>query len=167
MSCLGVHFALTSEEVSLLRGLPDGESRVNLVREVFEENYLSDESPYAAESAKAWDAMDRAMAVKINDSLDPGGALRYLVLEGESLNSAGDYILSLKTPEQVDLLAKIVDRIDINAFRDRYFQIDPAGYGAQLGEDDFQYTWEWFQCVRDLFKTAASSKRYVLFTADQ
>lgn len=167
MSCLGVHFALTVEEVSLLRGQPDGEIRVNFVKEVFEDVYLVEESPYAAESAKAWDAMDRAMTMKLDDSLDPDGLLRYLVVDGESLNSDEDYILSLKTPDQVVLLATIIENIDISAFRNRYFMIDPAEYGEPLSEEDFQYTWEWFQCVRDLFRTAADSKRYVLFTVDQ
>ena len=167
VSCLGVHFALTEQEVSLLREQPDGESRVNFVKEVFEEAYLGEESPYAAESVKTWDAMDRAMTMKLDDSLDPEGALRHLVVDGERLNSGDDYILSLKTPDQVALLARIVEKIDISAFRDRYFMIDPAEYGEPLTEEDFQYTWEWFQCVRDLFRTAASSRRYVLFTVDQ
>ncbi|ARQ91880.1 DUF1877 family protein [Stenotrophomonas maltophilia] len=167
MSCLGVHFALTAEEVSLLRAQPDGEIRVNFVKEVFEEVYLGDESPYAAESAKAWDAMDRAMTVKLDDSLDPDGVLRYLVVDGEPLNSGDDFILSLKTPDQVALVATIIENIDISAFRNRYFMIDPAEYGELPSEEDFQYTWEWFQCVRDLFRTAANSKRFVLFTVDQ
>lgn len=167
MSCLGVHFALTVEEVSLLREQPDGEIRVNFVKEVLEDVYLGEESPYAAESAKAWDAMDRAMTMKLDDSLDPDGLLRYLVVDGESLNSGEDYILSLKTPDQVVLLATIIENIDISAFRNRYFMIDPAEYGEPLSEEDFQYTWEWFQCVRDLFRTAADSERYVLFTVDQ
>ncbi len=36
-----------------------------------------------------------------------------------------------------------------------------------LTEEDFGYTWEWFQGVRDLYQRAATEGRFVLFTADQ
>jgi hypothetical protein len=37
--------------------------------------------------------------------------------------------------------------------RDRYYSlIDPKEYDGDHGEEDFEYTWDWFQGVRDLFK---------------
>jgi hypothetical protein len=51
-------------------------------------------------------------------------------------------------------------------FRARYDRID-SDYDGELGEDDFAYTWDWFQGVRDLYVRAAEQRRYVLFTADQ
>ena len=49
----------------------------------------------------------------------------------------------------------------------RYFAIDPESYGCPVNEEDFAYTWHWFQNVRQLYTTAAAENRYVLFTADQ
>jgi hypothetical protein len=36
-----------------------------------------------------------------------------------------------------------------------------------VGDEDFAYTWEWFQDVRRLYQRAAAEGRHVLFTADQ
>jgi hypothetical protein len=35
----------------------------------------------------------------------------------------------------------------------------------KLSEEDFRYTWDRFQGVRDLYNRAAKASRYVLFTA--
>ena len=51
--------------------------------------------------------------------------------------------------------------------RRRYFAIDPESYSHPLSEEDFGYTWEWFQNVRRPFLNAANECRYVLFTASQ
>lgn len=167
MACLGVHFALSDEEVATLRAQPDDDARLDLIKNVIEEQYLQDPVVYAAESAKAWDAMDRALAVMKVDPLDPVGALRCFVVEGESMYSAEDYILSLKTPDQVKAAAEAAARIDEAELRHRYFMIDVAVYREPLSEDDFQHTWEGFSEVRSLFQTAAREGRYVLFTVDQ
>ena len=45
--------------------------------------------------------------------------------------------------------------IDETQFRSRYFAIDATDYGFDLSEDDFGYTWEWFQNVREVFGRAA------------
>lgn len=34
-------------------------------------------------------------------------------------------------------------------------------------EEDFEYTWEWFQGVVGFYQRAAKAENYVLFTADQ
>jgi hypothetical protein len=63
MSCLGVHFALTHEEVAVLRSIASEEDRLQHLQEVIEEEYLAAESaekPFA-ESDKAWDAMHRVL----------------------------------------------------------------------------------------------------------
>ena len=52
-------------------------------------------------------------------------------------------------------------------FRRRCFAIDTDSCGCLLTEEDFGYTWEWFQGVRELYQRAASEGRFVLFTADQ
>jgi hypothetical protein len=167
MSCLGVHFALTEREVAHLRSLDDEQDRLEYVQEVIEEHYLNHEKQFAAESDKSWDAMHRALADG-EMSWDGGDyPLNHTVLAGELLYTDSDYIMSLKTPEQVRDIAAALAGITETEFRRRYDAIDPKSYGSPLTDEDFRYTWDGFLGVRDLYTRAAQAGRFVLFTADQ
>lgn len=169
MSCLGVHFALSNEDVALLKGLESEEARLEHLQEVLEEEYMSDDGPDAmyAENDKAWDAMHRVLA---DGRLTwDGGSypLNHTVLAGELLYTGSDYIMSLKSPEQVKDIAAALKTVDLETFSVRYREIDAEDYGFPLTDEDLEYTWEWFQGVRDLYGRAAAANRAVLFTADQ
>jgi hypothetical protein len=167
MSCLGVHFALTEKEVEHLRSFDDEQERLSHLQEVIEDSYISEESLFAAESDKSWDAMHRTLADG-EMSWDGGDyPLNHAVLAGELLYTDSDYIMSLKTPQQVRDIAAALPAVTEAEFRRRYFAIDPESYGMPLSEEDFEYTWDWFQGVRDLYTRAAQEGRFVLFTADQ
>ena len=167
MSCLGVHFALTEKEVSCLRGLEDQQDRLGHLQEVIEEHYLNHEREFAAESDKSWDAMHRALADG-QMSWDGGEyPLNHTVLAGELLYTDSDYIMSLKTPEQVREIAAALSRITEADFRRRYNAIDARSYGCPLSNEDFSYTWDGFDAVRELYTRAAQAGRFVLFAADQ
>jgi hypothetical protein len=169
MSCLGVHFALSSEDVEALRNFESEQDRLDHLQEVIEEEYMNREvpEPMYAESDKAWDAMHRVLA---DGRLTWDGGqypLNHAVLAGELLYTGPDYIMSLKSPEQVKDIAAALASIDRENFNSRYRAIDPEDYGFPLTDDDLEYSWEWFQNVRDLYTRAAARDRYVLFTADQ
>jgi hypothetical protein len=167
MSCLGVHFALTEKEANHLRSLTDEQERLEHLQEVIEEQFLGDEKEFAAENDKAWDAMHRVLA---DGKLSWDGGvypLNHTVLAGELLYTDSDYIMSLKSPPQVCDIAAALPAITEAEFRRRYFTIDAKNYGCPLTEEDFDYTWHWFQEVRDLYIRAAKAGRFVLFTADQ
>jgi len=99
---------------------------------------------------------------------DDGGQypLNHVVLGGQSLYGRDDYIISLKTPAQVKDVALAAMEITADQFRALYDGIDSEDYGLELTDEDFQYTWEWFQSVRALYQAAASEGRHVLFTVD-
>jgi hypothetical protein len=167
MSCLGVHFALTEEEADHLRSIEDEQERVDHLQEVIETTYFEKHPELKAESDKSWDAMHRALA---DGELSWDGGdypLNHTVLAGELLYTESDYIISLKNPEQVRDIAAALPAIAEEDFRRRYFAIEPKSYGTPLSDEDFRYTWDWFQGVRDLYARAAKEGRYVLFTADQ
>lgn len=167
MSCLGVHFALTTEEVAHLRSLSDEHARLEHLQEIIEPLYFEEAPKFTAESDKSWDAMHRLLADGTL-SWDSGEyPLGHVVLAGERLYTNPDYIISLKTPEQVRDIADALEGITESAFRRRYFAIDAAHYGHPLTEEDFDQTWSCFQSVRELYQHAASDGRSVLFTADQ
>jgi hypothetical protein len=167
MGCLGVHFALSPDEVATLKSLDEDENRLNHIREVVEEDYFLNHSELLAQSDKAWDAMHRGLAD--GELTWDGGQypLNHVVLAGESLYDGDDYIASLKTPDQVRDIASTLATLTESAFRRRYFAIDPQDYGMALSEEDFGYTWTNFESVRALYQRAALDGRYVLFTADQ
>jgi len=167
MGCLGVHFALTKDEAAHLRSLIDEQARLDYVHEVIEKNYFSRHPELKAESDKSWDAMHRTLADG-EMSWDGGEyPLNHTVLAGELLYTGSDYIMSLKSPEQVCDIAAALRAITQEEFRRRYFAIDAERYGTPLDEEDFLYTWTWFQGVRSLYIRAAKEGRFVLFTADQ
>lgn len=169
MSCLGVHFALSNEEIEVLRQFDTDEKRLEHLQEVIEEQYMAreDSPPLFAESDKAWDAMHRTLTD--GELTWDGGEypLNHTVLGGEPLYSGQDYIISAKNPEQVKDIAKALIDIDLDCFAAKYRLIDHEDYGFPLEEADLEYTWEWFEGVRQLYITAALLDRCILFSADQ
>lgn len=164
MACLGVHFVLSEADVVTLRDLEDDEQRLIYVQEVLEERELG--GPDAAESDKAWDAMHRALA---DGQLTLEGGeypLSHAVLGGEIIYQGDDFLMSLKSPPEVRDIAEALRTMTEADFRARYARLG-SDYDGEPGEEDFAYTWEWFQNVRALYLRAAEQGSHVLFTADQ
>lgn len=158
---------MTENEVMHLRSFPSDQSRLEHFQEDLEELYFEQHPDLKAESDKSWDALHRALT---DGELSWDGGkypFSHVVLGGESLYSENDYIMSLKTPPQVLDIAAAVPLIGEAELRRGYFAIDPDRYGFPLSDEDFEYTWNWFQDVRDLYDRAAKLRRYVLFTASQ
>ena len=93
--------------------------------------------------------------------------LNHVVLGGELLYTESDFIMVLKTPQQVRDVAAALPAVSESEFRRRYDAIDTDSYASPLSDEDFGYTWDWFQGVRKFWLRAAEEGRYVLFTADQ
>lgn len=167
MSCLGVHFALTKEDVAVLRSLSDENERLAHIQNDIEPRYFETHPEFKAESDKAWDAMHRALSDGQLTWEDGKYPLNHTILAGERLYTQADYIVSLKTPQQVRDIAAALSKLTEQDFRQRYFAIDQDSYDDELSDGDFQYTWDWFKEVRDLYARAAQMGRYVIFTADQ
>ncbi|ESQ89228.1 hypothetical protein ABAC460_13100 [Asticcacaulis sp. AC460] len=166
MSCLGVHFAFSADDVAALQGISDEQERLAFLQEELEERYFAGAAEYIAQSDKSWDAMHRTLS---NGQLTWDGGtfpLNHTVLAGTPLYSGDDYIMSLKTPEQVKAVASAIEHLTISDFREAYERIDAASYDGEIGDEDFTYTWEWFQDVRALYLRAAAEGRFVLFAVD-
>jgi Domain of unknown function (DUF1877) len=163
MGCLGVHFAVTDIDAQrLLRASSDDEVLV-VLREL-EERWEKD---HLAESDKAWDAIHRCLGDGSLDCDDNENILEKVVLGGQRIFSGEDYIVSFVSSDEVRDIAKALLPITEDAMRERYLAIDPEDYDGELGEDDFHYTWDWFENVRELYLRASIHGRAVVFTADQ
>jgi hypothetical protein len=167
MGCLGVHLALTSDEVAKLKSLTSDEDRLAFLQEDLEETYFAEQQHWMCETDKAWDAIHRALTdgrIAYDNGTFP---LSHAILGGEVLYFSEDYIMSLKTPVQVNDVSRSLVGLHEPEFRSRYFKIKEAEYGCPVNEEDFAYTWHWFGQLRDFYQRASQQSRFVLFTADQ
>jgi hypothetical protein len=167
MACRGVHFALRPSDVEKLKAIEDEGQRLNYLIEEIEEEYFESEDELVAESDKSWDALHRLLAD--GELTWDGGSypLNHTVLGGDLLYTGDDYIMSLKSPEQVKDISRALVELSEADFRKRYYEINRETYCEELSDEDLEYTWSWFQGVRDLYAKAAANEYYVLFTVDQ
>ncbi|MCF2875558.1 MULTISPECIES: YfbM family protein [unclassified Tenacibaculum] len=167
MAYLGVLFSLSQKEVQKLKSFLSDEDRLDYLQEEIEEVYFEDYPERFAELEKSWDALHRSLT---NGKLewDNGSfPLNHTILGGELIYRKRNYIMSLKTPEQVKEIYSTLKDIAKTDLRTRYNKIDSKNYGFELTEEDFEYTWDWFEESKEFWKKADLENRYVLFTADQ
>ncbi len=166
MSCLGVLFSIDQATVDLITQLPSDEERVDYVKEVIEEDYFDNKYQWVAELGKSWDALHRSLTDGKIDWDNGKFPLNHVIFGGEVL-SDGDYIIALKTKEQVAVIAQAISQVTEEKLREGYFLIEPEDYDGSLSEEDFNDTWQWFEASKDFWQQAANENRSVLFTVDQ
>jgi len=163
MGCRGVYFALTADEEKRLLSAGSDEAVLEIIQEEIEERW---DEKWAEETDKSWDAMHRCLTDGTL-SFEPVSALHQCVLGGKQLYGDDDYIVSFLTAEETRAVAAAIRDIDQGWMREKYFRIDPEDYEFPTTEEDFDYTWEYFQSVKRFFQKAAKAGRAVIFTVDQ
>ncbi len=181
MAALGVHFAITDDQRAGLESQPNDQERAFFLKEKIEHEGDRD---FLVVTDKAWDAMHRCLSPFPPDTpwfypVDPShGAyalpedhgsepLKLCVLGGKRLmESEEQYFIRLIEPEQVIDLVPALQAIDRSTMKALYFK-HCKGAWPEYGEEDFEYTWDYFEDVRDFFARMAGNGRAVIFTADQ
>lgn len=180
MGCLAVLFALNEQEVKNLLEI-ERNKRSDYMHQEIEEVFFDDFPEYLCELDKSWDAMHRMLTdgkLDFENKIQPlcnvifGGEFVYGLTRqpsGEVVVSEGeeDEYMILKTPQQVAEIVGVLPGITKEECRECYYKIDSEDYGMEPDEEDFEYTWEYFQKSLEFWKTAAKEKRYVLFTVDR
>lgn len=164
MGCRGVFFAVTVEESNSLNEACGDDDRVMELVETIEETW---DEEHLAECDKAWDAMHRLLT---DGELAFGNGeypFSHAVLGPRQLHGGEDYIVSLVAPEEVVAVAAALSKVTKPWFEHRYTTVLPRDYALEYGRDDLEYTWAWFEGVRDLYAKAATNGRAMLFTVDQ
>jgi hypothetical protein len=161
---LGVHFALSPEDIEQVLAIDDPDELAEFLTEEIEERYLT-EREWAYSSDKAWDAIHRCLAD--GQLLYESGPipLRYAVLGGEALDAGDDYTACIVTPEQVRETSLALAEITRDWMAARYATLTQTDY-ASSSPEDFEYTWQWFEGLPGFFAKAAQAGRAVLFTTD-
>ena len=163
MASRGVHFAITAEQLkALLEADEDG-----TIQEIIEEIEEAWDSDNLAESDKAWDAMHRILTDGQLEFGDPDQPLSQCVLGPRQLHEDDDHIVSLVLPAEVPAVAKALEGVTQDWFREQYENVVPKDYAPEYGPEDLEHTWSNFQDVRRLFQKAAQRKRAVVFTTAQ
>jgi hypothetical protein len=163
MAGRGVHFALTADQYDRLLAARGDEQLMEVIdgiEGVWDKEFL-------AESDKAWDAIHRCLTD--GSLLYESGEypLNHVICGGRQLFEGDASTVSLVTPEQVKDVASALEPINREWLRGRYFSLlKPDEYEYEIGDEDFEYTWHWFENVRELFRKAAASSRAVIFSVD-
>ena len=163
MGCRGVLFAIDQDEVRAFRQAssdPEIRALVGTIERRWDERFL-------AQTDKAWDAIHRCLT---DGTLAWGNGsfpLNRCILGGVDFYQGEDYIVTLTEAHEVPAVAMALQHVTEASMRQAYDRLDPADYGSEWSEEDFEYAWSWFQEVRDLWSRAAAAGRAVIFTVDQ
>jgi hypothetical protein len=163
MSARGVHLAATPAQAKALLAAKTDRKLMELVEEI-EEAW---EEPFVVETDKAWDAIHRCLTDGSLLYVSGEYPLNHCICGGRQLIRGRDYTVSFVSAPQVKDVAAALAKISKAWLRKRYDQIDPDDYDeGEIGDDDFDYTWESFLDVRRFYKRAAKARRAVIFTVD-
>jgi hypothetical protein len=163
MSALGVHFAVTSAQARALLAAGSDRALMALIHELEEAN----EQPFVVQSDKAWDAIHRCLTDGSLLYVSGEYPLNLCICGGRQLFRGRNYTASFVSARQVKDVAEALDKVTKRWMRKRYFLLDPQEYNeVEMGEEDFDYTWENFLDVRRFYRKAAEAGRAVIFTVD-
>jgi hypothetical protein len=167
MGCLGVHFALDDEQVATLKSMGDDDERLDYLSEVIEEEFFESLPDRKQETDKAWHGIHRALTDG-DFELDNGDyPLSHVIMGGESIYDGDDYFMILKTPQEVRDIATALNGFTKERLRAGYDEIDEDNAGWTIGDQDFEYTWHWFEQLIGFYQRAAAGRYWVMFTASQ
>lgn len=85
------------------------------------------------------------------------------ILGGIQLYGEDDYIVNYIRPVAVKEVATALSQLSRSWFEDKYWQL-PSDYDK--GEEDLEYSWEYFFPMIRFFEQAAREEKPVIFTVD-
>ena len=166
MACRGVHFSIDQQVVDRLLACSSDAERLEIIKEDIEEDYFNNQPNRMAETDKAWDWIHRAVTDGNLEWSNGRYPLNHLILGGRLLYQGDDYIISLKTPEQVKHVWQKLSQLTSETFKQEFEKIDESELNGTR-EEDLAYAWGWLEHLMEFWQRAASEDRYVLFTVDQ
>lgn len=133
--------------------------------EHIEEDLWSESPEIGFETDKAWDGIHRCLT---DGTLAPGeGPLSKFILGGKSIHEGDDYIICVVSPEEAGTAAVAAREIDEADFRERYSRLSQEQTEWEPSDEDFEYTWGWFENLPKFFADAAAQGRWIVVSIDQ
>jgi hypothetical protein len=174
MACLGTHFAITLEMAARLnRGQPHTtEEVIKFIKYLGSQYHDLHAEGWVEQTENAWDGIHRCLTDgKLKTGTTPahwcilGADERFWVRREDGQL---DWIVNLLEPSDVRRVADVIRKIDRAELERGYDNIDPESfYRLNMSEDDFRYTWHYFQSLQTFFRRAADAERWVVFRVDQ
>lgn len=167
MACRGAFLAITAAEAdALFRNVGDDDALSDMA------NMLgSDEGEAAGLQAgvdKAWDAMHRCLGDGLLNDIGEGSTLlSRFVLGGKNLYLGDSYIICYVTADEVPKIAAAAEQVTKTWMHTKYFALDPNQYDGPMDDQDWEYTWDYFEEARKVYTNAAKAGRAVIFIVDQ
>ena len=111
------------------------------------------------------DLTDQHGSYPLKIAIYGGGDINY---GGGDINDDSDenWLIFLKDTKQVEDLSAAMDVIDEAWLSERYWSTSSAEIFPEYGEEDREYTREYFTAARDFLKRMAAESRAVVFIAD-
>jgi len=160
---LGVHFAVTPARARQLLAAKSDRKLMGLI----EESEEAWEEPFVVETDQAWDAIHRCLTDGSLLYVSGEYPLNRCICGGRQLHRGQDYTVSFVPARQVKDVAAALAKVTKAWLRRRYDRLDPDEYcEAEIGDEDFEYTWQNFLDVRRFYKKAAATGRAVVFTVE-
>jgi len=162
----GTFYAITPDEADRLLGLVGNDSA--LAAEALDLYSIErQKTRFIAAVDKAWDVLHRCLTDGSLNDLGKGATpLSWCILGGKSLHAGKEFIICYVAPEQVSQVAQALDELDVHWLVLRYKNLESSGYTGLITTEDFDYAWENFTNVRNLYSKAAATNRAVVFVAD-
>ena len=113
MSCLGVHFALTEEQVKHLLSVRSGQEVLTIVKDEIERQW---DEEWLLETGQAWDAIHRCLTdggLMVKEA----SPLSKCILGGRQLYHGDDYIISFLNPTEASEVYQAIAEISEEWFR--------------------------------------------------
>ncbi len=161
----GTHFALTDEQREKLLNLASDEDRIDYVIEDIEEEW---DEEFTQETDKAWDAIHRSLTEQPPNTPELDAEcgeypLKLCILGGRPLVPNEAATIRLIEANEVSDLARALDPITKEWLAEKYWT-HCKGAWPEYGEEDLEYTWDWFCKLREFFRRAAKAQRCVIST---
>jgi Domain of unknown function (DUF1877) len=171
MACRGWYTGLLPVEVDALLTASDVQDRIELLNSFYLE---ADQDGRILLVDKSWDAMHRVLSGGWLDFEHGDEVLRACVIGGRRLSDRNTWIMSYVEPNLVQRVSEAIADLTREWFQSLYFGLhkNPPGryvfrYEADLDEQDFEYTWDYFTMVRDYYQRMAERGLASVFAADQ
>jgi Domain of unknown function (DUF1877) len=162
---LGVFFALDDAQHSAIWDAYEAEDDA-MVIDILEQIESAWDEAHLQQVDKAWDAIHRVLSDGTLDSRAGQWPLKAVVLGGECVYFGDDYMVRLVDVDDIKEIAPALAAVTQPWFRERFDKLRDHGYVGAADDEDFEYTWTWFEELRAFYAKIAQQQRAILFTVD-
>jgi hypothetical protein len=181
MGMLGLHIALSDDELSQLRSVPAKEQG-SFISETFEVEKF--DSPDCCETDKSWAYIHSAL-----NGTDPDGPLeigreeqsgffsrllgkkpilenqaKFAIMGHDHILSSDEYYIGFTAKERVDEIATALSAITTDELGDLVCQVHRKFNASGTSDDAAEYAMSWYPEVVSFYRHAADTGKNIIFT---